>query len=192
MKSVIIAALAIAALLGTTILSATSTVLATPSGNNNSSDANKLVAQLRQVTAKYHNSENAIADGYQPTDTCVPQMGYHYVNIKLAADLSATELQPEVVVYAPTANGLKLVAVEYFVVALANTPNGPAPWFGATPPPPGFYNPAPSLFDGQTFDGPMAGHEPGMPWHYDLHAWVWKHNPDGLFTAFNPTVTCGN
>ena len=34
---------------------------------------------------------------------------------------------------------------------------------------------------GRGFDGPMEGHEPGMPVHYDLHAWVWKRNPGGTF-----------
>jgi hypothetical protein len=36
----------------------------------------------------------------------------------------------------------------------------------------------------------MEGHEPGMPIHYDLHAWVWKHNPSGDFAQFNPEVAC--
>jgi hypothetical protein len=29
-----------------------------------------------------------------------------------------------------------------------------------------------------------------MPVHYDLHAWAWVDNPDGGFTAVNPTVVC--
>ena len=36
------------------------------------------------------------------------------------------------------------------------------------------------------FDGPMLGHEPGMPIHYDLHAWLWKQNPSGMFARWNP------
>lgn len=68
---------------------------------------------------------------------------------------------------------------------------GPAPWFDAAAPPAGFFNPSPVLF-GRTFDGPMAGHGPGMPWHYDLHVWIWAHNPSGTFAQFNPApnVTC--
>ncbi|MDP9434949.1 MAG: hypothetical protein M3P93_07050 [Actinomycetota bacterium] len=46
----------------------------------------------------------------------------------------------------------------------------------------------PFLF-GQPFDGPMRGHEPGMPAHDDLH--VWTHEaPDGLFATWNPRVSC--
>jgi hypothetical protein len=29
-----------------------------------------------------------------------------------------------------------------------------------------------------------------MPIHYDLHVWVWDHNPSGMFTQWNPTVSC--
>ncbi len=43
---------------------------------------------------------------------------------------------------------------------------------------------------GHPFEGPMEGHEPGMPIHFDLHAWVYRHNPDGELTSFNPTVRC--
>jgi hypothetical protein len=47
----------------------------------------------------------------------------------------------------------------------------------------------PELF-GRPFDGPMPGHEPGMPVHYDLHLWVGEANPDGVFSAWNPRVRC--
>jgi hypothetical protein len=36
----------------------------------------------------------------------------------------------------------------------------------------------------------MAGHSPGMPWHYDLHLWIWKNNPDGIASAWNPALSC--
>jgi hypothetical protein len=26
--------------------------------------------------------------------------------------------------------------------------------------------------------------------HYDLHVWLWKHNPAGLFAPTNPNVKC--
>ena len=46
---------------------------------------------------------------------------------------------------------------------------------------------------GQTLSGPMPGHEPIMPAalsHYDLHVWLWKDNPRGLFTSTNSAVKC--
>ena len=43
---------------------------------------------------------------------------------------------------------------------------------------------------GQPFDGPMPGHNPTMPIHYDLHVWLWGNNPAGLFAPFNPNLSC--
>jgi hypothetical protein len=149
---------------------------------------------VKDATARYQSVAAAEAAGYVRSSPCEASpagaMGYHYVNGALVGDLAVDPLRPEVLLYAPKENGeLRLVAVEYLVAALANTPAGPAPWFGSTPPPGGFFNPAPSLF-GRTFDGPMAGHGPGMPWHYDLHAWIWRHNPNGTFASWNPIVHC--
>lgn len=137
---------------------------------------NQQLAQVRQATARYHDVSAAIADGYVPTDHClaVPElgtMGYHYVNPQLASDATLDPLQPEVLLYVPSGDGVKLVAVEYFIAAAATTGT-------------------PFLF-GQPFDGPMPGHEPGMPEHYDLHAWLWAPNPGGVFAQFNPSVDCG-
>lgn len=146
------------------------------------------------ATARYQAVAQAVHDGYAQASPCEQSpaggMGFHYVNQALASDLAVDPLRPEVLLYAPGNDGtLRLVGVEYFVAALANTPTGPAPWFGPTPPPAGFFNPAPTLF-GQTFDGPMAGHGPGMPWHYDLHVWIWERNPAGIFAPWNPRVHC--
>jgi hypothetical protein len=44
--------------------------------------------------------------------------------------------------------------------------------------------------NGQSFDGPMPGHNPDMPVHYDLHVWLYKYNPAGLFAAWNSRVNC--
>ena len=27
--------------------------------------------------------------------------------------------------------------------------------------------------------------------HYDLHVWLWKANPGGVYSPTNPTVKCG-
>jgi hypothetical protein len=36
----------------------------------------------------------------------------------------------------------------------------------------------------------MLGHNPQMPIHYDLHLWVGRHNPAGLFAQWNPAISC--
>jgi hypothetical protein len=45
---------------------------------------------------------------------------------------------------------------------------------------------------GQPFDDhrdPALRH--GIPFaHYDLHLWIWRPNPEGMFTPFNPLVSC--
>ena len=153
------------------------------------------LAEIRAATAQYHDIAAAEAAGYNgANEPCVSAppgtMGFHYVNGPLAGNPAIDVARPEILVYAPTDDGgRRLVAVEYWTIALANTATGPAPWFGSTPPPLGFFTPTPSVL-GQAFDGPMEGHAPGMPWHYDLHVWVWKPNAAGMFAQFNPGLSC--
>jgi hypothetical protein len=133
------------------------------------------LAAVRAATAKYHNIDAAIADGYIPTDHCIDQpgsgMGYHFFNPGLGGDLVNDPLKPELLIYVPDGHGGKrLGAVEYFQADMGQA--------------------HPTIF-GQPFDGPMEGHEPGMPVHYDLHVWLWQHNPDGVFAPWNPSVSCG-
>jgi len=149
------------------------------------------IQAAKATTARYHSLEQALKDGYTTkNEPCVQEapgaMGIHAVNPTLAGDLTIDPLRPEILLYVPDRNGnLKLVGVEYFTVALTAT----GPWFGSESPAGGFVNAAPTVF-GQTFDGPMPGHNPSMPWHYDLHVWLWADNPSGLFPPFNPALSC--
>ena len=84
------------------------------------SDALQGLAQVRQATAKYHDVNQALADGYIPVSPCealpgAGAMGIHYLNPALASDLAIDPLAPEILLYAPSGNGLRLVGVEYFV-----------------------------------------------------------------------------
>ena len=93
-------------------------------------------------------------------------------------DPAINATQPEILLYVRDAKGKwRLVGLEYLR-------------FAADQEPPIDPSDKPSLF-GQAFDGPMPGHEPGMPHHYDLHVWLWADNPSGMFAPFNPTLTCG-
>ncbi len=133
------------------------------------------LAALKAATARYHSVKVALADGYVPVGGCVPGMGYHYVNF--ARFGAAEPLRPEGLLYTTDKHGrLTLAGAEWFVVdedQVVTTHNTVVP----------------QMF-GQTFDGPMPGHEAGMPVHYDLHAYVWAENPDGLFATWNTTITC--
>lgn len=137
------------------------------------------LAAVRAATAKYHDVSVAIADGYLPTDECaelpgVGGMGYHYVNPALFG-MALDPLRPAILLYVPTDDGIRLGGVEYAWIDadqdLATADDRP------------------SLF-GVPFDGPMPGHFPGMPVHYDLHVWIWDHNLSGTFAQWNPGVTC--
>lgn len=157
------------------------------------------VAAVRAATAGFHDVATAIAAGYADPafGTCdqiaIGTMGIHVSNPALLGSQVIDPTKPEVLLYLPTDDGFKLVAVEWVQPVLVRNPatNQIAPWFDMGPWPANFQviTPTPSLF-GQTFQGPMPGHVPGMPWHWDLHAWVWANNPSGMFAQWNPALSC--
>lgn len=133
-------------------------------------EVRRQLAELRAATAPYHRFEHAVESEYDFDLTgCrenppVGGMGHHYVNEEYVdEDLRVTE--PEVLLYEPQKNGrMRLVGVE-FVATGAKTDSPPT-------------------LMGQTF-----------VWNtefdvWTLHAWVWKHNPSGMFADWNPTVSC--
>lgn len=135
----------------------------------------------KAATARYHSLDQAKADGYVQASPCTESpaggMGIHYVNPQLAADPAVDPQRPEQLLYMPGADGaLELVGVEYWKAS-------------ADQQPPIDPSDKPSLF-GRAFDGPMPGHSPTMPHHYDLHVWFWKDNPAGLFATWNPRLDC--
>lgn len=144
-------------------------------------DVRELLRETRRVTQVYRDVEAAEAAGYVSAEHCEADpkyggMGVHYANQALIEDPALDPARPEVLVYHPGENGkLRLGAVEYFIAD--------ADQDLAT------FEDRPSLF-GVPFDGPMLGHAPGMPIHYDLHVWLYKPNPAGIFAAWNPRVHC--
>jgi len=139
----------------------------------------KQIEIVRKSTERFRDVRVARRAGYEPAAECVAGpdggMGIHYANARLAADPKLSIRKPEILVYEPRGERRRLVAVEYFrpdADGRLDTDED-----------------RPYLF-GRGFDGPMEGHEPGMPVHYDLHAWVWKHNPAGTFAQYNPRVSC--
>jgi hypothetical protein len=100
-------------------------------------------------------------------------MGIHFLNFQLIGPV-VDPMRPQILLYEPQGGKLRLVGAEWFVPLATGIKERPA------------------LF-GQPFDGPMMGHEPLMPealHHYDLHVWLWKANPAGLFSPTNPAVKC--
>lgn len=145
--------------------------------------------QLRASLEKYQDPLVAVRDGYFSTLGCIEYpkpggtgrlaytaggMGIHFLNPALVGP-APDPSRPAILLYEPDSHGkLTLVGVEWFVPLATGVKDRPR------------------LF-GQAFDGPMEGHEPLLPQglhHYDLHAWLWKQNPAGLFSPTNPSVKC--
>lgn len=169
-------------LTGLLVISVVGLAMAAP-GDVTDADALKDLAMVRQVTAKYHDVNAALVDGFVSTVECAEApglgaMGIHYVHFGRILDPGLDPAEPEALLYLPTANGPRLVGVEYLYAI--GGPDAPIP----NPAPP-----APSLF-GRTFDGPMPGHDAGQPPHYDLHVWLWQANPSGLFAPWNASLSC--
>lgn len=141
------------------------------------------LAGVRAATAGFHRIEVVEQADYQlgyiapfvlahciahPTDGA---MGFHYFNHDMIHDTVLDPLAPEGIVYAPGPDGrLQLAAVEWIVPVAA--------WHAA----------------GNTEPPTVLGKEmhvlnPALGW-YILHAWVWKHNPSGMFQDWNPNVSC--
>ncbi len=162
-------------------------------------DVSKAIASLRNATAAFHNVDAAVASGYaNPAGLpCVASpagtMGVHVVKASLL-DQFVIPNEPELLLYLPKANGgFKLVAVEYLVPVLVrnNTTLIVSPWFAPARWGTGYtqLTQRPSVF-GESFEGPMPGHDLTMPWHYDKHVWAWETNPNGMFSQWNPSISC--
>jgi hypothetical protein len=103
-------------------------------------------------------------------------MGIHYANPRLVGDGALDLREPEALVYQPVAGGgRRLAAIEYVVLKSA--------WDAK-------HEFAPIMF-GQHFNVTPAGNRFGLPAYYSLHVWLYKHNPSGEYSMWNPLVHCG-
>jgi hypothetical protein len=166
------------ACLALTALAVTAVAIPTFADPASGTEKDDSVAAIRQATAKYHDVAVALSDGYAPASECVASpagaMGVHYVNRQLLGQPIDLR-RPAILLYQPSEDRAELIGVEYF--------KADADQNLATD------GDRPSLL-GQSFDGPMLGHDEHMPIHFDLHVWTWKHNPAGMFAQFNPTISC--
>ena len=139
------------------------------------------LAAVRAATDKFHSIPAAEAAGYGPFYICTDEnsglgaMGQHYVRGDLVPDGAIDPLTPEALVYEPMpGGGLRLVGVEYVVFKDAWDANHAGP---------------PVLFN-HTFTWIKAGNRYDLPDFYELHVWIWRPNPSGMFKDWNPSVTC--
>ncbi len=141
--------------------------------------AGKQLAALKKSLAPYRDVHVAEAAGFIPVSGCEESdeggMGVHYLHPARAAQ-APDATQPSILLYAPTADGsMRLLGAEWFQADADQDVHTDAD--------------RPALF-GQPFDGPMPGHNPMMPVHYDLHVWLYDSNPAGVFAPWNPSVHC--
>jgi len=167
------------------------------------------LAEVRSATERFRDVKVALAEGYMrdPFNMCdsadmmgkpsaLGAMGVHYFRPDL---LGITEppsprvngkgthtdfRQPAILIYEPQKDGsMELVAVENLVFK--------ASWraAGHTEPP---------TFHGVPYDSMQD--DPSTPIdeahmfepHFDRHVWIYRDNPAGVFTPFNPAVSCAN
>ncbi len=154
------------------------------------SDA-KLIAAIRQATAKYLDVEKAKADGYKRVSRMAPNMGYHFINSKIrgfAID------KPNLLLYIKHDDGtFQLAGVEW------GWPKGKQPkelpfkniqWreHGAAC----HYRDGTEAEDvASPKNCPKKSPKTGSPfaaWHPTLatvHVWAWYPNPAGVFKSHN-------
>ena len=149
-------------------------------------EAGDTLANARDASAVFQDPTAALAGGYDLlTDAadlaCIDMpgqggMGVHYVKGSLVQSGTIDAARPQALVYEVQNDGrLRLVALEYVVLQSV--------WDAA-------HSTAPELF-GQKFMLTPDGNRYGLPAFYSLHAWIWKNNPSGTFSPWNPTVRCG-
>jgi hypothetical protein len=176
-------------------------VLAAPAAAQSALD----LEAVRKATERFKDIKVAQAEGYiEPMNMCVTAemegrpkeegaMGVHYIRpdlLKITGDQPRVNggstytdfSKPAILIYEPQKDGsLELVAVENLVFIQA--------WEAAG-------NQAPPTFMGRAYDRMVD--DPATPVdeahmfepHYDLHVWLYRENPKGTFTPFNPAVSC--
>lgn len=165
------------------------------------------LATVRAATERFRDVNVALAEGYirDPGNVCdtatmmgrseaLGSMGVHYFrpdllgisappNPRVNGTGTHTDFnKPAILIYEPQADGShELVAVENLVFIKA--------WEAAG-------NKAPPTYLGKSFDkmvdDPATEVDEAHMFepHYDMHVWLYRDNPSGMFAQFNPNVSC--
>ncbi|HZD52485.1 MAG TPA: hypothetical protein VE175_05520, partial [Woeseiaceae bacterium] len=141
----------------------------------------RLVERAREAVKHIRTVADANAAGYFRAATgCVTSgpagrgaIGVPYINARRASDTLFDVTKPEVLHFEPQNDGTSKLAGVFYTYPLGFEPPFPPP---------------PSLF-GVPFDGPLVQPSTGFVF-YGLNVWLFKDNPDGIFRAYNPELTC--
>jgi hypothetical protein len=138
-----------------------------------------LVREVRIGTAEFRNVDSALNAGYGSAGSCVTgpdegAMGIHFPNGELVENPALDPRRPEILIFEQRGRKLRLVGVEFLVVAEAWHQN----------------NAGPPVLMGQHFHLVGSPNRYGLPPFYELHVWAWRDNPHGMFVDWNPAVSC--
>ena len=150
-------------------------------GNDDRTGSTNLIEAVRRATRDFWDVSAATEAGYAPFGGCVsgPErgaMGLHYANSDLVGDGMLDPQKPDVLLYEWRNGRLRLLGVEFVVIAEA--------WDAA--------NEGPPSLMGQQFHYATSPNRYGLPPFYELHVWAWRDNPFGAFVDWNPLVSCDN
>lgn len=154
--------------------------------------------QLQSQLGLFRDVNYATDNGYIRASACeshptLGAMGHHYVRPDLLGltglvngrvNGTGTYTQadpPAILLYIPDGHGgLKLAGIEMLVFAEA--------WDAA--------NNHPPMYRGRKFEymaddlNTLRDEAHGFMPHYDLHIWLFEHNPSGLYAQWNPSLSC--
>jgi hypothetical protein len=154
-------------------------VIALASTDDREETSTGLVREVREATRDFQSVKKAMDAGYSSSGSCVsgPQegaMGVHFPNGALIADGRLDAKHPEILIYEQRGGRLRLVGVEFLVLAQQ--------WDAS--------NPGPPVLMGQHFQYVGSPNRYRLPAFYEMHVWAWKDNPSGAFVDWNPAVSC--
>jgi hypothetical protein len=153
---------------------------ATEQGTHDAHPQSALVNTVREATAPFLDIRNVPSD-YGPVLGCVsgPEkgaMGVHFVNGALLGNGVLDARQPEALIYEFKDDVARLVGVEFIVLAdVWHQTHAPSD---------------PPVLEGQLLQFVESPNRFGLPAFYELHVWAWRENPYGVFTDWNPRVSC--
>jgi len=145
----------------------------------------------RLATAKYANNlALAKKDGYGVITQMIPDMGWHFMNPKIAGfDVK----KPAILVYGKHGATWQLVAYEWVFPKKPAKPPLPGATYGSFAAACHYKD---GTFVAQADQNACAAKSPQSGaafnfWHPDLvtlHVWAWYPNPDGVFSGMNPLM----
>jgi hypothetical protein len=153
----------------------------------------KQLAAAKAATVKYRDIDVAKADGYFQVTQFIPGLGLHLANLRIPSN-TFDPAKPQVLLYQPDSKGnMRLVGVAYEFVHTNDTP--PAGFAGGSDV--WHYHTDLCFQRGGSVtiakDDASCKAVGGLAFQKQtswlLHAWIWKANPDGVFTEVNPKVT---